>query len=191
MNPKDFKTVDQALQGLSLMKIPKEELENKMLDMIDEDKINQDLITGVLEELGSSANDWFCHNEFYHIKAFNPYLPKDKQEQIWAKEHIVKERLGFIGPTVFELSDEGFRLEDYNNCAPGEGLKLKWRRLPETLNELDDICTCWIGPPFRRGLIRSGKYLKPGEQKDENCALDMSMYKPDPAQVFTFDRDSP
>lgn len=176
MNPEDFDYVTHTRSSDGIVGIPKEELKNKMFDKIDKAKINQDMITGVLEELGSSANNWFYYFNCSHIQAFNPYLSEEDQKEIYDKERIVKRRLRLDGYAVITLAEEGFRLEDYEKCEPGEGLKLEWKRLPEILNEMDHLCTCWIGYPFMRGLIRSGNYLKPGEQKDENCDLDMSMY---------------
>ena len=171
MNPDDYALVlslcDEATETAPALKECR-----RIVAKIDVDAIHQDLINGILSKLGSSAKDWYyAFQSNAHVEVFNPHLPKDEQTQICHVEEEVKDQLRLFGHAVLEPWGKGFDINEYNKCKPGEGLKKQWHPLPELVNEVEKICDCWYPFAMNIALLRSGKYLVPGAEKEENLDL--------------------
>ena len=172
MNPDDYALVlslcDEATETA-----PALEERRRIVAKIDVDAIHRDLINGILSKLGSSAKDWYyAFQSNAHVEVFNPHLPKDEQTQICHVEWEVKDQLRlFFGDAVLEPWGKGFDINEYNKCKPGEGLKKQWHPLPELVNEVEKICDCWYPFAMNIAFLRSGKYLVPGAEKEENLDL--------------------
>ena len=171
MNPDDYALVlslcDEATETAPALKECR-----RIVAKIDVDAIHQDLINGILSKLGSSAKDWYyAFQSNAHVEVFNPHLAKDEQTQICHVEWEVKDQLRLFGHAVLEPWGKGFDINEYNKCKPGEGLKKQWHPLPELVNEVEKICDCWYPFAMNIALLRSGKYLVPGAEKEENLDL--------------------
>ena len=173
MTPEDYELVTKALRGTSSFKLPAREERLRVSAKIDYDAVHRDLINGILSKLGSSAKDWYyAFQSNAHVEVFNPHLPKDEQTQICPVEEEVKDQLRlFFGHAVLEPWGKGFDINEYNKCKPGEGLKKQWHPLPELVNEVEKICDCWYPFAMNIAFLRSGKYLVPGAEKEENLDL--------------------
>lgn len=119
MNPDDSEIVDNAMQTFQHSQISNTELKNKLFGKIDDVKVIWDIITGVLEELGNSVNDWFYFLEFTHIQMFNPYLSKDEQNVNYIKQGIVKRRLRLCAFAVNCLKDSTLKTKITVNQGKG------------------------------------------------------------------------
>ena len=171
MNPDDYALVlslcDEATETAPALKECR-----RIVAKIDVDAVHRDLINGILSKLGSSAKDWYyAFQSNAHVEVFNPHLPKDEQTQICHVEWEVKDQLRLFGHAVLEPWGKGFDINEYNKCKPGEGLKKQWHPLPELVNEVEKICDCWYPFAMNIALLRSGKYLVPGAEKEENLDL--------------------
>lgn len=177
MTPEDYELVTNALRGTRSFKLPTTEERERVSAKIDYYAIHRDLINGILSKLGSSSKDWcYAFQGDSHIEVFNPHLPKDEQTQICDVEVVVKEQLRLYGYAVLESYGDGFDIGDYIKCKPGEGLQKQWRPLPSLTNEIEEVCGCWLPDAVEAALLRSGNYLKPGAEKEENLDLGLWRY---------------
>ena len=177
MTPEDYELVTKALRGTSSFKLPAREERVRVSAKIDYDAVHRDLINGILSKLGSSAKDWYyAFQSNAHVEVFNPHLPKDEQTQICHVEEEVKDQLRLYGYAVLEPWGDGFDVDEYNKCAPGEGLQKQWRPLPNLTNEIEEVCGCWLRDAVKAALLRSGNYMKPGAEKEENLDLGLWRY---------------
>ncbi|CUM68452.1 uncharacterized protein PRCAT00006177001 [Priceomyces carsonii] len=188
MNREDEDLINKKFLGCALYSYsePDPNERKQIVDAIDYKAINRDLVSGVFNLMGSSAEEFhFAIDEYDHLHVYNPRLTDGNIDDDEEYERVVKRKLHLYGAEVFNwtdkddyeeiINDKTYRHVEKEANQTGAGHKV-YGPLPLLLNYTDDICSCWVPRCVERALHRSGNYIKPDKQRFPDIDLELWRY---------------
>jgi len=141
------------------------QLEN-LSKYIDFERLNHDLLERILDELGSTSEDWYYlgRQPSHRIQVYNPFLNHKDQYQIVRVERAAKESLYVYGRPIFEVAAEeevGLTQKerlvhhDIRKAMESNG----WIRFSRMLQNQVRFCKCWVPSMAILYLYRNGEYI--------------------------------